>query len=191
PLLILLILSVIALAKSLLIIFDVLPFPAGKSALYINAFWLMYNVFILIFAVLVPFERPRFRKSERFASSEKAQMLDESGQLIDACTVTDWNELGAGLVIDRSEQSDIKLGQKVLLDINGYQIESVVRRVRPGKENLYIGLVFASLTYDQYAYIITQTYAIASDKLPIKEERPNKIAKVLLALLKGHLSFRK
>ena len=118
-------------------------------------------------------------------------MLDESGQLIDACTVTDWNELGAGLVIDRSEQSDIKLGQKVLLDINGYQIESVVRRVRPGKENLYIGLVFASLTYDQYAYIITQTYAIASDKLPIKEERPNKIAKVLLALLKGHLSFRK
>ncbi|CEN27911.1 Cellulose synthase catalytic [Lactococcus piscium MKFS47] len=191
PLLILLILSVIALAKSLLIIFDVLPFASGKAALYINVFWLIYNVFILIFAVLVPFERPRFRKSERFASSEKAQMLDESGQLIDACTVTDWNELGAGLVIDRSEQSDIKLGQKVLLDINGYQIESVVRRVRPGKENLYIGLVFVSLTYDQYAYIITQTYAIASDKLPIKEERPNKIAKVLLALLKGHLSFRK
>ncbi|MCJ1978146.1 glycosyltransferase family 2 protein [Lactococcus paracarnosus] len=191
PLLILLILSVIALAKSLLIIFDVLPFPDGKTALYINAFWLMYNVFILIFAVLVPFERPRFRKSERFASSEKAQILDARGQLIDACTMVDWNELGAGLVIDHSDLPDIEIGQKVLLNINGYQLESVVRRVRPEKDTLYVGLSFLALDYDQYAYIITQTYAIASDKLPIKEERPNKMTKVLLSLLKGHLSFRK
>lgn len=189
PLLILLIFSLVALVKAIMIMLNVLPFASGKSAIYINAFWLLYNVFILIFAVLVPFERPRFRKSERFLSSAKAKLLDEEGHLIGMCTVADWNELGAGLTLNGDVQLDIKKDQKVILDINGYKMQSVIKRIAQSKEKLNVGLSFEALDYEQYAYIITQTYAVASDNLLVTEERSNQIIKVLFSILKGHFTF--
>lgn len=191
PLLILLILSIIALVKAIMIMFNVLPFASGKSAIYINAFWLLYNVFILIFAVLVPFERPRFRKSERFSSSVKAQLLDEKAHLIGECNVSDWNELGAGLIFNDDEPLDIEKEQKVIVVINGYNMKSVVKRILQSKGKLNVGVSFESLDYEQYAYIITQTYAVASDELLVNEERSNKIVKVLFSILKGHFTFNR
>ena len=191
PLLILLFFSIIALCKSIFVIFNILPFESGKDAIYINAFWLLYNVFILIFAVLVPFERPRFRKSERFLSSKEAQLLDKESHLIIDCKVMDWNELGAGITIECNNKIELKEEQKIILSVNGYELESVIRRIIPKKGGTNIGLIFTSLNYEQYAYLITQTYAVASSELPIREEKGNNIGKLLFDIFKGHFILKK
>ena len=52
-------------------------------------------------------------------------------------------------------------------------------------------LIFTSLNYEQYAYLITQTYAVASSELPIREEKGNNIGKLLFNIFKGHFILKK
>ena len=86
---------------------------------------------------------------------------------------------------------ELKEEQKIIISVNGYELESVIRRVISKKERTNVGLIFASLNYEQYAYLITQTYAVASSELPIREEKGNNIGKLLFDIFKGHFILKK
>lgn len=87
---------------------------------------------------------------------------------------------------------ELKEEQKIILSVNGYELENVIRRVISKKERTNIGLIFTSLNYEQYAYLITQTYAVASSELPIREEKGNNIiGKLLFDIFKGHFILKK
>ena len=103
----------------------------------------------------------------------------------------DWNELGAGITIECNNKIELKEEQKIILSVNGYGLESVIRRIIPKKGGTNIGLIFTSLNYEQYAYLITQTYAVASSELPIREEKGNNIGKLLFDIFKGHFILKK
>ena len=47
---------------------------------------------------------------------------------------------------------ELKEEQKIILSVNGYELESVIRRIIPKKGGTNIGLIFTSLNYEQYAY---------------------------------------
>lgn len=59
--------------------------------------------------------------------------MDKESHLIIDCKVMDWNELGAGITIECNNKIELKEEQKIILSVNGYELESVIRRIIPKK----------------------------------------------------------
>ncbi|WP_057738792.1 glycosyltransferase family 2 protein [Liquorilactobacillus uvarum] len=182
PILVLLALSVISLVKILLISNSVLSFNQPMNTIYINLFWIIYNLFALILASFIPFERPRFRKAERFATNKNIQVFSIDGHRICTGLITNWNEIGANIIVDK----DIKIDKNIVLDIENHKISAQISRLFPlNEKKINLGLEFKNLSNKEYAYIITQTYALDSNKHvdPVYESN---IWKIIPAFIKGY-----
>lgn len=164
PVLVLLGLTFLAFIKAVLVMSGVIPFAENHNAIYINVFWLGYNLIALILAAFMPFERPRFRKAERFTTDKQVQLVT-TNQVI-AGQLTDWNEVGAGIVLENQETI---LPETFDLVVDGYRIRCRATK-RQGK---VIGLIFEEVSEAAYSYILTQTYALASTsyQAPVKTNR--------------------
>lgn len=162
PVLILLILSVASLIKGLLIYFGVIPFGDTYNAIYINLFWILYNLFALVLAAFISFERPRFRKAERFSTNKPIVLLTKKGQTIASGQLKNWNEIGAGTALN-SPSLPVAVGDEIILAIDEYHIPAkVIRQITTADGKMILSVLFKELTDREYTYIISQTYAIKS-----------------------------
>ncbi|MBS7576610.1 MULTISPECIES: cellulose synthase catalytic subunit [unclassified Enterococcus] len=192
PILVLLCLSLAALIKCILILTNHLTFNGPDQAIYINFFWLLYNLIALSLAALLPFERPRFRKAERFYSDKPVEIFDEAAVSLVTGQLIDWNELGARIKINDKNKEIFNNDQKLLLKIDGYLINSKFIRISDLSESAYsISIIFESLSEKNYAYIVEQTYAKPSDEIPL-EDKTNRISLIIYAILiQNWRSFKK
>lgn len=179
PVLILWGLSLVAVIKSVLILTDVWTFSLPKQTLYINLFWLLYNLIALTFAAVLPFERPRFRKAERFPSTLAMELFSLEDQRLVSGTILDWNELSAGVRLEKGQTASIKEGQAVRLHVLDQVIPATVFRFhRAGGQSL--SLKFTDLSEAEYAFLIRQTYAQDSTEVPL-EDKKNRIGNLVYA----------
>ena len=183
PILVLLVLSLISLIKCILILTNHLPFDEPIQAIYINLFWLSYNTIALGIAALLPFERPRFRKAERFEGNESIEILAVNSTVSANGQLFDWNELGARIKIAESQKNLFKTNEKIIIKIDNYSINSrIIRIVNTTGIECGISVVFEDLDEQTYAFIIEQTYARSSNEVQF-ENKKNSLALVVYAIL--------
>lgn len=158
PILLLLGLSIIALLRGIGILTGYLSSTVPIQGIYINVFWLCYNLIGLILASYLSNERPRLRQSERFASKQLGTILLStqriSGQIID------WNENGARIKIDEPITADLDTEGKLIID----DVEIVFttrwqKKINKNSQQQIIGVTFEHLNESAYNFIINQTYA--------------------------------
>ncbi|OFI48019.1 glycosyltransferase [Floricoccus penangensis] len=189
PVLVILVLSILALIKGILIMFGIVPFKEPVNAVYINVFWLCYNISALALAAFMPFERPRFRKAERFPDNKSVEVYSLDGQKLGAGNLNDWNEIGAAMTLNREIVSNfdqvVSNGSKVIINVEGHSIEGIVSRNQVKDEEVYMAISYVNLSEENYAYIISQTYALASTIYkPIRYN--NSISVIFLSLMRNH-----
>lgn len=118
----------------------------------LNIGWVLYNLWSLILNILVCFERPRYRSSERLSIDSDVRVSFGNGLVFRART-TDMSECGCGLAVDIDEAyldtlSNVKVYlARGLTPING----TVVRCNKQGKT---IGVQFNNLSANEYAQVV-------------------------------------
>lgn len=126
------------------------------DSLYINVFWTLYNLVGLVIVMLIFFERPRYRTTERFITSIKAS-VEKDGMSV-PIELIDFSEKGAR-VSGPKEQFKNKL-EKVSLKVeDGPSFEAEVRWMNEKENRVELGLEFISLSIVQYSYIVEKIYS--------------------------------
>lgn len=126
------------------------------DSLYINVFWTLYNLVGLAVVMLIFFERPRYRSTERFITSIKA-MIEKNDESV-PIELIDFSEKGAR-VSGPKEQFRNKL-QRVSLKVkDGPSFEAEVRWMNEKENRVELGLEFIPLSKGQYSYIVEKIYS--------------------------------
>ena len=189
PVLVILVLSILALIKGILIMLGIVPFKEPVNAVYINVFWLCYNISALALAAFMPFERPRFRKAERFPDNKNIEVFSLDRQKLGAGNLNDWNEIGAAMTLNRDIVSNfdqvVPNGSKVVINVEGHSIEGIVSRNQVKDDDVYMAISYVNLSEENYAYIISQTYAHAST-IYTQIRYNNSISVIYLSLMRNH-----
>ncbi|CUW17667.1 Cellulose synthase catalytic subunit [UDP-forming] [Leuconostoc gelidum subsp. gasicomitatum] len=191
PILLLLGLSVVALIRGVAFVTGYWESPFPIEGIYINVFWLSYNVIGLIFAAYLSNERPRLRQSERFNSKEDVQILLPENQSING-HIVDWNEDGARI---RVKENAMKLIQKNSnlegkLIILGVEFEFISKWQIDNIGHHTMGVIFKDLSSEAYELVIAQTYAQSSENF--KENKyKNRVWHIILLWWINTLKKRK
>ncbi|HEY9903062.1 MAG TPA: UDP-forming cellulose synthase catalytic subunit [Candidatus Sericytochromatia bacterium] len=145
----LVIVSAIAAASLIAIPFWLLLSPEDTQAVLINAFWCIYNLFLLLAAVLVAFEQPQLRRAHRLPRKLTAVIhcagMSWTGQTIDV------SESGTQVLLDEwpniPDEVKVELvgdyGARVLL--NG----QVIRAIATSKLQARLFIDFVNITRPQ------------------------------------------
>ena len=145
----LVIVSAIAAASLIAIPFWLLLSPEDTQAVLINAFWCVYNLFLLLAAVLVAFEQPQLRRAHRLPRKLTAVIhcagMSWTGQTIDV------SESGTQVLLDEwpniPDEVKVELvgdyGARVLL--NG----QVIRAIATSKLQARLFIDFVNITRPQ------------------------------------------
>ncbi len=145
----LVIVSAIAAASLIAIPFWLLLSPEDTQAVVINAFWCIYNLFLLLAAVLVAFEQPQLRRAHRLPRKLTAVIhcagMSWTGQTIDV------SESGTQVLLDEwpniPDEVKVELvgdyGARVLL--NG----QVIRAIATSKLQARLFIDFVNITRPQ------------------------------------------
>jgi cellulose synthase (UDP-forming) len=145
----LVIVSAIAAASLIAIPFWLLLSPEDTQAVVINAFWCVYNLFLLLAAVLVAFEQPQLRRAHRLPRKLTAVIhcagMSWTGQTIDV------SESGTQVLLDEwpniPDEVKVELvgdyGARVLL--NG----QVIRAIATSKLQARLFIDFVNITRPQ------------------------------------------
>lgn len=152
----LLLLSLISLVKILLFWIrpDLVEF--NPSSLYINIFWLLYNILCISIAILVAVERPRYRSTERFPVF-KHGLLDNLASFKTEVKVQDLNEFGARLSTQKSNLVDSL--EHIHLTIDGYSFYGIVKWVIDKNDSAELGIQFQKVPPESYSYVISTVYS--------------------------------
>lgn len=94
----LLIVTLINVFALLVVPFWVMLRPAEAEAAIINGFWCVFNLFLLVAALLVAFEQPQLRRSHRLARKLTAIIYSQNQTWTG--TTTDVSETGCRLLLD-------------------------------------------------------------------------------------------
>lgn len=163
PIIILLGLSIIAIVRGIAFVSGYWSSPFPVQGIYINIFWLCYNLIGLILASYLFNERPRLRQSERFESTQEVLLLF-SGQEQVSGRIMDWNEDGARVEITEHLKNttgkEASLSGKLVIKDIGIEFTSRWHKKIDNKE--IIGITFNAVNDEAYNLIIEQTYARAS-----------------------------
>ncbi|MBZ6003733.1 glycosyltransferase [Leuconostoc gelidum subsp. aenigmaticum] len=191
PILLLLGLSVTALIRGIAFVTGYWESPFPIEGIYINIFWLAYNVIGLIFAAYLSNERPRLRQSERFDSTEDVQLLLSGNQSING-HIVDWNEDGARIKVKEDDMISIQKnsnleGKLMIRDvefefISKWQIENIAHHT--------MGVIFKNLSSEAYELVITQTYAQSSENFK-ENQYKNRVWHIILLWWINTLKKRK
>ncbi|MBU7451101.1 glycosyltransferase family 2 protein [Leuconostoc citreum] len=160
PIIFLLILSAISFIRGLAFVTHYWESSVPIESIYINLYWLVYNLVGLILATYVSNERPRLRQSERFSAPQHIRVTLPDDDTVSG-TILDWNESGARIQLEMQEMNSTNLGTGVMV-INHVDIN--FKKVWQKKDNnrVLIGVTFDNLSDKAYAYILSQTYAKSS-----------------------------
>ncbi|GAB2488980.1 glycosyltransferase [Alkalibacterium psychrotolerans] len=133
------------------------------NSLYINLFWTSYNIFGLIIVLLIFFERPRYRSSERFANHVSASVLKGTHEV--PVQLLDLSDNGARLTGPKDQ-----LNKKTsTIQIKFTEDVSILAEVRwadaTNNEHLEWGVRFIDMTHEQYSYLVGQLYSAPDSSL--------------------------
>lgn len=153
PLVLITFLSVVSLIKVVYLMTQ----STNLSSVYINVFWIGYNLITLVLAIFLCIERPRLRKAERFESHRKGKLslVSSKGESVELeANIIDWNESGAR--IHFISKKKLLLGNyqgKLMVDDQYLN----VRVVWIASEVLAVE--FLKVSIEQFAYLVGETYA--------------------------------
>lgn len=194
PILILLSLSVIGLLRGVMFILGYWNSPFPIQGIYINIFWILYNLFALMLAAYLSNERPRLRQSERF-KSDKAVSVIINDQTIDG-HILDWNEDGARIKFPSSLDMETLTGVKEgVLTVEGNSAHFIHKWTKYDRksDSYLIGVALKELSNQTYNFIIGNTYAQPSSEL-VEKVPTNRFTHVFIAwwfhTLKKRKSYR-
>lgn len=162
PIMLLIWFSLLSLVRACGILFANWHIGIPKQGVYINLFWLIYNLFGLILAMYVSNERPRLRQSERFMIPKTVTVNLNSEQYVGE--LTDWNEYGARISLKNVQASEIK-EKTAEINLDDVRIAIEIMWQRAMTDGIMIGVTFLELQDEAYALIINQTYGKSSSEL--------------------------
>lgn len=162
PMMLLIVLSILSIIRGIGIVLGEWSDDIPKQGVYINLFWLAYNLFGLILAMYVSNERPRLRQSERFMIP-KTVTVNLNGEQ-HAGELTDWNEYGARISLKNVQASDIT-EKTAEINLDDVRIAIEIMWQRAMTDGIMIGVTFPELQDEAYALIINQTYGKSSSEL--------------------------
>ncbi len=127
------------------------------NSLYINLFWMLFNLLGLLVVMLIFFERPRYRSAERFKHPIETTIISES---VIPATIIDLSETG-GRISVAQEHLPKKDKQTLLLNlVDKDPIECEIRWVNPATNGkVDVGIRFIDLPPDSYRQIVKIIYA--------------------------------
>lgn len=153
---------------------------ANADMLYINLFWICYNLVAVVLALLVSIERPRFREAERFDVDINGVLT--FGEKRVACKLVDLSESGARMmVMNQEELSWLSIdGDWTLTTDKIKEIPIVKEWVNTDRTVIYIGVSFNEMSQTHYEALIAELFVHATD---IYSDREYKNASLFAAML--------
>lgn len=153
-----------------------------------NLFWMLYNMAGLFLAMLVAFDRPRFRSSERFAINKSAAFRAAGSNGEHPCELVDVSDTGARIRLPYTAESNIYYGADALvIETVGKVPVQVIWMTKSG-DDIEIGLRFHGLDSDLYVkligYMFNEEYARRADR----EKRADTLSTVLRFFMKTEKS---
>ncbi|MEH6971510.1 glycosyltransferase [Bacillus sp. JJ675] len=153
-----------------------------------NLFWMLYNMAGLFLAMLVAFDRPRFRSSERFAINKSASFRTGGADREHPCELVDVSDTGARIRLPYTAEANIYYEADALeIETVGKIPVQVIWTTKDG-DDIEIGLRFHGLDSDLYVkligYMFNEEYARRADR----EERADTWSTVLRFFMKTEKS---
>lgn len=176
PVLVLLVLSVIGLVRGIGFVSGYWPSPYPVQGIYINIFWLLYNLVSLILAAYLSNERPRLRQSERFESQHAIQIELPDHTMLSG-HLLDWNENGARMKLMGDFSQNTHIDNSTLI-IDNVKMNFENQWQKPVDDGLLLGVTFKALDLQAYAFIIRHTYGQPSSQI-VSAQRNNSIWHIL------------
>ncbi|GAF15064.1 cellulose synthase [Bacillus sp. JCM 19045] len=123
---------------------------ANADMLYINLFWICYNLVAVVLALLVSIERPRFREAERFDVDINGVLTFEKKRV--ACKLVDLSESGARMMVMNQEELSwlSNDGNWTLTTDKIKEIPIVKEWVNTDRTVIYIGVSFNEMSQTHY-----------------------------------------
>ncbi|GAF20063.1 cellulose synthase [Bacillus sp. JCM 19046] len=153
---------------------------ANADMLYINLFWICYNLVAVVLALLVSIERPRFREAERFDVDINGVLTFEKKRV--ACKLVDLSESGARMMVMNQEELSwlSNDGNWTLTTDKIKEIPIVKEWVNTDRTVIYIGVSFNEMSQTHYEALIAELFVHATD---IYSDREYKNASLFAAML--------
>ncbi|WP_395894766.1 PilZ domain-containing protein [Bacillus safensis subsp. safensis] len=120
----------------------------------INIFWVLYNGAGLFMALIVAFDRPRYRKSERFVIEKEGQLRSDHQDEPIACFLLDMSDSGARLSIPLGQASSLNQGQMQLFFSEDQSVACDVVWSHPDGDKLMVGVAFTDTEKSEYLSLI-------------------------------------
>lgn len=151
------ILSVVGIVRVMLAYLTPDLVTLDTDSVLINLFWVSYNLIGIVMVIMIFFERPRYRTTERFVLTKEAKLSTNEEPI--AVQVVDLSEYGARLSIG-SELIRKKMTAIQITFQNGPDFNGEVRWLDKNKEGkTEVGIRFKELNQEQYRFIIQTIYS--------------------------------
>lgn len=148
-----------------------------------HLFWVLYNMTGLILALLVAFDRPRFRSSERFTVNKPAAFSTVSGDEHE-CELIDVSDTGARIRLPY--QADLHMYYHVdglIIDAVG-KVPARVMWTTKDEADIEIGLHFKEMDKELYVKLIGFMFDEENAKKADREKRADTLSTVLRFFMK-------
>lgn len=136
--------------------------PELTSGYIINLFWAAYNLVILYYTILVGYERPRKRQTERFTKKLPVKMVyeNEANSILVAATM-DVSETGCSITVPTFDT----VQRNVTLMLTGeqeHQLRAEVVRVESGEKGCQAHFKFEDMALKDMQKWMNEVYSIRS-----------------------------
>lgn len=185
PCAILLAMTLFALGKILYELWFLHTFDMNVTSYHL--FWVLYNMTGLILALLVAFDRPRFRSSERFTVNKPAAFSTVSGDEHE-CELIDVSDTGARIRLPY--QADLHMYYHVdglIIDAVGKVLARVMWTTKV-EADIEIGLHFKEMDKELYVKLIGFMFDEENAKKADREKRADTLSTVLRFFMKTEKS---
>ncbi|MDA1476849.1 glycosyltransferase [Bacillus changyiensis] len=149
-----------------------------------NLFWVLYNAIGLLLAMLVAFDRPRFRSSERFMMNKPAAFSTSQTDQEHQCELEDLSDTGARVRLPyTAEAAEYYQVDNLIIDQVGKLPVQVIWTTKDG-DDIEIGLRFKELDSESYVNLIGYMFTEQNAKKADREKRANTFSTVMRFLMK-------
>ncbi|MGX9290938.1 glycosyltransferase [Bacillus sp. A015] len=137
----------------------------------INLFWVLYNGAGLFMALIVAFDRPRYRKSERFIIEKEGHLRSDQQDHDIPCFLLDMSDSGARLSIPLDQAPSLYQGQTQLFFSEGEGIVCDLVWSYPEGDQLLIGVSFTDTHKSGYLSLIRFLFTREHVAMTDREEK--------------------
>ncbi|MGE6630402.1 glycosyltransferase [Bacillus sp. NPDC077027] len=137
----------------------------------INIFWVLYNGAGLLMAMLVAFDRPRYRKSERFIIEKEGHLRSDHQDHNIPCFLLDMSDSGARLSVPLDQAPHLYQGQTQLFFSKDEGVACDLVWSYPEGDQLLIGVSFNQTHKAEYLSLIRFLFTREHVAMTNREEK--------------------